>query len=132
MPVVESMTAGQKAPSKAWQSEITVVQEIEPPFIPACAHAMTIVVEHPPGHPGTPPHRHSGPCCGYVLGGEMAFELEGEPPRVIGVGEAFWEPSGDVIHYHDGWSEHSCDIPAIRRSQPRFNETRQWCPVGPV
>jgi quercetin dioxygenase-like cupin family protein len=63
---------------------------------------MTVVVEYPPGDPGAPPHRHSGPAFGYVLEGEMLFELEGEPPRVLRAGEAFWEPGGDVIHYQDG------------------------------
>ncbi|HTX83687.1 MAG TPA: cupin domain-containing protein [Streptosporangiaceae bacterium] len=102
MPDVEPMTAGQKPRSDALQSAVTVVQEVEPPFIPAGAHAMTIVVEYPPGHPGIPPHRHSGPCFGFVLEGEMVFELEGEPERVLQAGEAFWEPGGDVIHYQDG------------------------------
>jgi quercetin dioxygenase-like cupin family protein len=37
-----------------------------------------------------------------VLDGEMLFELEGEPPRVLRAGEAFWEPGGDVIHHQDG------------------------------
>jgi hypothetical protein len=37
-----------------------------------------------------------------MLEGEMLFELEGEPPRVIRAGEAFWEPGGDIIHYQDG------------------------------
>jgi quercetin dioxygenase-like cupin family protein len=101
MPDGEPM-AGQKPRSKAWMSAITVVQEVEPPLIPAGAHAMTVVVEYPPGDPGTPPHRHSGPCFGYVLEGEMVFELEGEPARVVRAGEAFWEPGGDVIHYQDG------------------------------
>lgn len=32
----------------------------------------------------------------------MVFELEGESPRVVWAGEAFWEPGGDVIHYQDG------------------------------
>ena len=86
----------------AWLSGVTVVQEAEPPFIPAGAHAMTIVIEYPPGCPGAPPHRHSGPAFGYVLEGEMVFELEGAAPRVIRAGEAFWEPGGDVIHYQDG------------------------------
>ena len=27
----------------------------------------------------TPPHRHSGPVFGYMLEGEMIFELEGRP-----------------------------------------------------
>ncbi|WP_205718218.1 hypothetical protein [Actinomadura sp. WMMA1423] len=30
--------------------------------------------------------------------GEILFELEGEPPRVIKAGEALFEPGGDVIH----------------------------------
>ena len=102
MPDSKSTTARQKPRSNAWQSAITIVQEVEPPFIPDGAHAMTIVVEFPPGDPGTPPHRHSGPCFGYVLDGEMVFELEGEPARVVRAGEAFWEPGGDVIHYQDG------------------------------
>ena len=89
---------------------LTVLQEAKPPFIPEGAHAMTIVIEYPPGDPGTPPHRHPGPAFGYVLEGEMVFELEGEPRRVMRAGEAFWEPGGDVIHYQagnhraDGWS----------------------------
>jgi hypothetical protein len=29
----------------------------------------------------------------------MLFELEGEAPREIKVGEAFWEPGGDVVHW---------------------------------
>lgn len=84
------------------QSAITVLQEVKPPFIPAAAHAMTIVIEYPAGSPGTAPHRHSGPAFGYVLEGEMVFELEGEPARVLRAGEVFWEPGGDVIHYQDG------------------------------
>jgi quercetin dioxygenase-like cupin family protein len=94
--------AGPKPVTDAWQSAITVVQDVQPPFIPVGAHEMTIVVEWPAGHPGNPPHRHSGPCFGYVLEGEMVFELEGEPARVVRAGEAFWEPGGDVIHYQDG------------------------------
>lgn len=97
MPNIES--TGQKPRSDAWKSAITVVQEAEPPHIPEGAHAMTIVVEFPPGDPGTPPHRHAGPAFGYVLDGEMVFELEGQSPRVVPAGEAFWEPGGDVIHY---------------------------------
>jgi quercetin dioxygenase-like cupin family protein len=81
-----------------------------PSFIPADAEVMTATIELPPGDPGTPPHRHSGPVYGYLLEGEMVFELEGEPERVIRAGEAFSEPGGDVIHYQaannrtDGWT----------------------------
>ena len=88
--------------STAWQTALTVLQSATPPVIPEGAEAMTVVIEFPPGDPGTPPHRHSGPAFGYMLEGEMLFELEGEPERVIRAGEAFWEPGGDVIHYQDG------------------------------
>jgi quercetin dioxygenase-like cupin family protein len=72
------------------------------PPIPDEAEVMTALVELPPGSPGTPPHRHSGPVYGYVLEGEIVFELEGEPERIVRAGEAFWEPGGDVVHYQDG------------------------------
>ena len=85
-----------------WESALVVVQEVQPPFIPPNAHAMTVTITYPAGSAGAPPHRHpSGPAFGYMLEGEMLFELEGEPPRVIRAGEAFWEPGGDVIHYSD-------------------------------
>src|SRR5215471_8350928 len=73
--------------------------EVVPPFIVQGSSAMVRFLELPPGDPGIAPHRHSGPAFGYMLEGEMLFELEGEPPRVIRAGEAFWEPGGDVIHY---------------------------------
>lgn len=82
---------------------MTVIQSVTPPIIPQDADAMTAIIEWAPGDAGAPPHRHpGGPCFGYVLEGEMLFELEGEAPRVIKAGEAFWEPGGDVIHYSDG------------------------------
>ncbi|MBT2233546.1 cupin domain-containing protein [Nonomuraea sp. NEAU-A123] len=89
-------------PKPTWQTALTMLQEVEPPFIPQGAHAMTVMVEYPAGDPGAPPHRHSGPAFGYVLDGEMLFELEGEPERVVRAGETFWEAGGDVIHYQDG------------------------------
>lgn len=81
-----------------------------PPLMPQPAGAMTALLEIPPGDPGTPPHRHCGPVFGYMLEGEMIFELEGEPERVLKAGQAFWEPGGDVIHYRaannlaDAWT----------------------------
>ena len=87
----------------AWESALVVLQEVRPPFLPQNPHAMTVCITYPPGSAGAPPHRHpGGPAFGLVLEGEMLFELEGEPPRVVRAGEAFWEPGGDVIHYSDG------------------------------
>jgi quercetin dioxygenase-like cupin family protein len=28
-----------------------------------------------------------------VIKGEVRFEVEGEPPRIVKAGEAFWEPA---------------------------------------
>jgi quercetin dioxygenase-like cupin family protein len=101
MPDTDTTRAGPAAAADAWRSALTVLQEVHTD-IPDGAHAMTVVVEYPPGSPGAPPHRHFGPAFGYVVEGEMRFELEGEPVRVLRAGEAFWEPGGDVIHYQDG------------------------------
>src|SRR5258707_15552076 len=109
----------------AWEKAFTVVQEVEPPSIPGNAHAMTVVLEYPPGSAGSPPHRHpGGPAFGYVLEGEMLFELEGEAPRVIKAGEAFWEPGGDDIHYSD--ANNRSDIPL------RFLVTMVCAPGQPM
>jgi quercetin dioxygenase-like cupin family protein len=83
----------------AGNTKITDLLCVTPPWIPECAHAMTQVVELPPADDGPGPHRHSGPVFGYVLEGRILFELEGEAPREIVAGEAFWEPGGDVVHY---------------------------------
>jgi quercetin dioxygenase-like cupin family protein len=97
----ESVTNQTVPRSDAWKTAVTVLQEACPSSIPEGAHVMTLLVQFPPGDPGTPPHRHSGPVFGYMLEGEMRFELEGEPERIIRAGETFWEPGGDVIHYQD-------------------------------
>ncbi|WP_420369393.1 cupin domain-containing protein [Curtobacterium sp. L1-20] len=83
------------------EAKIDVVSSLQAPPIPG-SEMMTIVVTSPAGCPGTPPHRHSGPAFGYVIEGEVRFELEGEPVRVVKAGETFWEPGGDTIHYQDG------------------------------
>ena len=70
----------------------------EQPLMPDPAEVMTALVELPPGDPGTSPHRHSGPVFGYVTEGELVYELEGEPARVVSAGEAFWEPGGERVH----------------------------------
>jgi quercetin dioxygenase-like cupin family protein len=79
--------------------KITDLLEATPPWIPQGAHAMTQLVELPPADAGPAPHRHSGPVFGYVLEGKILFELEGQAPREIVAGQAFWEPGGDVVHY---------------------------------
>ena len=90
----ESTAAERKPRSNAWQTALTTVQEVEPPFIPAGAHAMTVVIEYPPGDPGAPPHRHPGPAFGYVLEGEYEWAIDDQPAKVLKAGETFYEPAG--------------------------------------
>src|SRR5262245_2899135 len=78
-------------------SRLTTLLEARPPAFPAPAPGMPVLVEVPPGSPGRPPHRHSGPVFGYVLEGELVYELEGEPAHVIRSGEAFWEPGEPML-----------------------------------
>ena len=54
----------------------------------------------------------------------MVFELEGEPPRVVKTGEAFWEPGGEVIHCQD--ANNRSDIPL------RFLVTMMMAPGQPM
>ena len=92
------------------KSTITVLQEVRSPLIPVDVHVLTVLINHPPGAPGYPPHRlPGGPGFGYMIDGEMLFELEGEAPRVLRAGDAFWGPGGDVIHYQD--ANNRTDIP---------------------
>ena len=56
-------------------SALTMLLARQPPAIPSPAEVMIATIELPPGDPGTPPHRHSGPVFGYMLEGEMTFEL---------------------------------------------------------
>jgi quercetin dioxygenase-like cupin family protein len=78
---------------------IDVLDEHPVTELPSTGHLMTVVVSVAPNDPGTPPHRHSGPVYGYVLEGEMVFELEGDAPVVKRAGDTIWEPGGDRIHY---------------------------------
>ncbi|OBI15361.1 cupin [Mycobacterium sp. E2327] len=92
------------------ESTIKVLQEVRSPSIPADAYVTTVLINHPPGAPGYPPHRlPGGPGFGYMISGEMLFELEGSAPRVLRAGEAFWGPGGDLIHYQD--ANNRTDIP---------------------
>ncbi|MFZ1162125.1 cupin domain-containing protein [Mycobacterium sp.] len=92
------------------KSTITVLQEVRSPSLPENAHVMTVLINLPPGAVGYPPHRlPGGPGFGYMIDGEMLFELEGEAPRVLRAGDAFWGLGGDVIHYEN--ANNRTDIP---------------------
>jgi quercetin dioxygenase-like cupin family protein len=83
-------------PTNMTQDDLLEIAELT---VPPGAHAMIRLLELPPGDPGIAPHRHSGPVFGYMVEGEMLFEIEGGAPYRIKAGEGFFEPGGEVIHY---------------------------------
>jgi quercetin dioxygenase-like cupin family protein len=77
---------------------LTTLLGVRPATFPDPANVMTVLVELPPGDEGSPAHRHSGPVFGYVVEGELRYEIEGWRERIIRAGEPLWEPGGDRIH----------------------------------
>ena len=104
--------------------QLEVVATVPAPPVPDPAEAMTLQVTLPAGSPGLPPHRHTGPAFGFVIEGEIVFELEGGPARVVRTGETFWEPGGDVIYHQDG--NHLAD------AETRFAVTMFGVPGRPM
>jgi quercetin dioxygenase-like cupin family protein len=76
-----------------------LLDNVAMPFDLGRPDVMFMTIELEPGSAGSAPHRHSGPVFAYLIEGELIFELEGDPERVIKAGEAFWEPGGDVVHW---------------------------------
>lgn len=44
-----------------------------------------------------PVHTHAAPAVGYVVKGEIIYQVEGEKPRILRKGDAFFEPAGPRI-----------------------------------
>jgi quercetin dioxygenase-like cupin family protein len=58
---------------------------------------ITLVeVTKAPGEAGAP-HRHPGPVVGYVLEGELEWQIEGQLLKTFHRGDVFYEPAG-VLH----------------------------------
>ena len=57
--------------------------------------ANAIEVTYKPGE-SSHPHQHAGYVLGYVLEGEVRFQLRGQPERIVRAGEMFYEPPGSV------------------------------------
>jgi quercetin dioxygenase-like cupin family protein len=49
-------------------------------------------------------HRHPCPVVGYVAHGTILFQVEGEPPKSLSEGDAWFEPAGSKIVHFDNAS----------------------------
>jgi quercetin dioxygenase-like cupin family protein len=56
-----------------------------------------------PGQP-TGIHRHAMSTCGVVTAGTFVLEIDGEQPRKLHAGDAFFEPAGRTIRRFDNAS----------------------------
>jgi quercetin dioxygenase-like cupin family protein len=73
-----------------------VIFEQDLPRVSLDGWSVTAVeVRYEPGR-SSAPHRHPGFVLGYVLEGEIKFQLAGGQQRVLHPGEMFYEPPGSV------------------------------------
>ncbi len=70
-------------------SRIAGVFPLPPPFNEQSATFVEIYCA--PGQRSTA-HRHSGFVLGYVIEGELRFQVAGQSERIVRSGETFWEP----------------------------------------
>jgi quercetin dioxygenase-like cupin family protein len=82
----------------AQQAGFTRTPLQDQPLSDPARHAVQARAEFAPGI-AAGKHTHPGEELGYVLEGEVLLEIEGQPPRTVKAGEAFFVPAGLV---HDG------------------------------
>jgi quercetin dioxygenase-like cupin family protein len=58
--------------------------------------AVTAVEVHYNAGEASHAHQHAGFVVGYVLEGEIRFQLRGQPEKTFRAGEMFFEPPGSV------------------------------------
>ena len=49
-------------------------------------------------------HKHPCPVVGYIAEGAVLFQVEGEDPKTLKRGEAFFEPPGKTVVHFDNAS----------------------------
>ena len=64
----------------------------------------THLVTLPPGQ-ATGLHTHPGGVVGYLTGGRVVFEIDGQHARELRAGSAFYEPAGATILRFDNLSD---------------------------
>ena len=77
------------------RSTKTVFQKDLPELTMNGWQVTAVEVTIPPGE-GSQHHRHPSFVLGYVLEGEMRFQVAGGPETVIPAGQMFYEAPGDV------------------------------------
>jgi quercetin dioxygenase-like cupin family protein len=90
-----------KAKAAETQSQKAVIlSEIARLDLPAVSlQNWTVTASHltfPGGAPLFPVHKHPGFLIGYVLEGEFRFQLQGQPEKIVPMGQLFYEPPESI------------------------------------
>lgn len=76
-------------------------------------------------HVAAPLHLHPCPVVGVVLAGRFAFQLEGQPVRELGPGDAFLEPAGARVAHFDNLGDTPATFTACYLLAPEDHELIQ-------
>jgi quercetin dioxygenase-like cupin family protein len=66
--------------------------------------------------PGAPVgrHLHPVPVVGYIVTGQILFEIDGGEPRLLSAGEAFYEPPAvTILHFDNASASESATFVAV-------------------
>jgi quercetin dioxygenase-like cupin family protein len=58
-----------------------------------------------PAGQAAPKHLHPCPVVGYIVSGEVLFQIEGEEAKILKEGDAFYEPRNKTILHFDNASK---------------------------
>jgi quercetin dioxygenase-like cupin family protein len=94
--VIGAFVALGAAAAIAQQAGFTRTPLQDQPLSDPARHAVQARAEFAPGI-AAGKHTHPGEELGYVLEGEVLLEIEGQPPRTVKAGEAFFVPAG-LVH----------------------------------
>ena len=83
---------GQMAPPAAAPGiKRTVLQKFDVPA--GERETVSALVELPPSTDAAK-HTHPGPETGYIVEGEITLNAEGQPPKLLKVGDSYYVPAG--------------------------------------
>lgn len=93
-PAAGWVLSAQPTPPTPSRARVMLTRDL--PQLDGTKLAATVVeVTYDPGG-ANPAHRHPCPVIGYVLEGHLRMQLQGQPERVFGPGETFYESPDDV------------------------------------
>ena len=92
--ITPALSLDAEAPAKTTASK-PVFQHALPDLELKNWNVTAVEVSYPPGG-ASHAHQHAGFVLGYVLEGEVRFQLRGQRERIVRTGEMFFEPPGSV------------------------------------